>query len=173
MPCPIVGGLIEYMVPLLAEAKDLTSYSVWDGTTPRFDTNGNAVAPSSTTGSWPVVNLDMDESGFAIGNTFNDNRDEEGWITVDIWGTTREQVENMIAVVDNIFAPQPTLQDPQNVVLGQGQANDPNYVIKMLLKSWTCFNDPNLRTATSQWLYHGIMRYSTSVHTSANYVAGL
>ena len=174
MPCPIVGGLITYLTAQLAEAEDLPSYSVWDGGTPRWDSAGNPVSPSNQTGSWPVVSLEMDEGGFGIQCSVGVNsRTERGYIEVHVWGVTREQTENILFVIDGIFADQPALMLPSNVPLG-GPSNDPNYIIGMLLNQpWFCRQVEDVKLAASQYLYHGLMRFDTMVHTSANYTGGM
>ncbi len=162
MPAPITAGLVNYLVPLLANAMGTSSYSVYDEETPRWDANGNAIAPSSTTGSWPMVGLSMEEPGFRRTHTIGHNSlHDDGVILVQIWATTKPEVQDMMDLIEGFFEAQVSVYT--DVDMG-GPPNDPNYVISMLLDTWWIGLDKNNRTSVSQLLYRGDMRWETKVH---------
>ena len=100
---PIVGGLIGYLQPILATNNDTPAFSVWDGETPHYDANSNAVGPSNAAGSWPAVGLYFQEPGFVRTHTFTDAAHDDGKIVTRIWGTGREQVETVMGWIEEAF----------------------------------------------------------------------
>lgn len=165
MISPIVGGLIAYLAPQLASSMGTASFSVWDGEVPRYDTSGNAVGPQNALGSWPAISLEMEEPGLHRTHVIGASAvKDEGYILVQVWSTTREQTEEVMGYVETALESQVTVTIETD--LG-GPPNNPNYVIECSLETWWSGQDKYYRTANSQLLYRGDMRFATRVHSNA------
>lgn len=161
---PIVGGLISYLTPILANSEGLPQASIWDGETPRWDAQGNAVGPTNVTGSWPMVSLQMQEPGFKRKYAVGTNPTcDEGIIVIQMWAVTREEVEDLMTVLSEAMEAQIIVYI--DVAIG-GPSNNPNYVIQSLLETYWSGQDKDYRTSTSQLLYRGDLYFRLTVHGS-------
>lgn len=164
---PIIAGLINYLVPILSDDYALPgpTFSVWDGESPRFDAQGNAVAPTNTTGGWPAVSLEYQPPGFNRSHTVGTNSvKDEGVVLVQVWDTTREGAEQCMGHVEDAFERQVAVY--QDVDIG-GPSDNPNYVFELTLGTYGCWMDKDHRTSTSQYLYRGDMYFDCKIHSNA------
>src|SRR5436309_1910085 len=129
MPAPIITGLITFI-------SQQTGVVCWDGEVPRYDVQGNPINPSQTVSTppeWPVYKVYMKEGGFTREYTFEDPYSDEGEILIQIWGTTRQQLEDPATGAMNVI--EALLNQATNwplIPLGGPQSN-PYYVISCLL----------------------------------------
>lgn len=162
---PTIAGLINYLSPILAANAETDAFSVWDGEVPRFDESGHPVGPSNQVGSWPVVMLAMQEPGFTREHVLGaDAAKDDGTIMVKVWATTRADAEKVMNWIEEAFEKQVAVYT--NVNIG-GPPGNPNYIIQMTLVTYGCWQDAELRTATSEFLYRGDTYWTCSVHTNA------
>lgn len=155
MPAHIIDGVITFL------ATELEDMAVWDGEVPRYSTDQTPIAPSSTNNLvWPVVKVYMREGGFRRNPTTEDPYDDEGDLLVQVWGITRQQEEAVLDSIEAIFA---QASNWPLISLG-GPADNPYYVISMLLTSWYSGQEEEARTGMSQLLYRGELHYETRIH---------
>lgn len=155
MPAPVIDGLITFMQTQLA-------INVWDGETPRFDTSGNPISPSTvvTPPVWPVVNCKMTEGGLTRSWTFLDPYHDLGEMMIQIWAIKRVDVQTQMGTIEALWA---SVTNWRDVVMAGNSAN-PFYVIQMLLERWTIIEEENVRMGQSQLLYRGDMHYKCQIH---------
>lgn len=161
---PIIDGLISYLEPRIAVDQGKAQFSIWDGETPRWDAQGNAVGPTNVTGSWPAVTLMMQEPGFKRTYTMSDAIMDQGIIIVQVWSTTRVQTNDVVNFIIEQFEQQVSVYTDVDL---DGPNQNPNYIIEMLVDTWWVGVDPNYRTANSQYLYRGDVYFDTKVHGNA------
>lgn len=156
MPAPIINGLITLI------SQELSTVC-WDGEVPRYDTAGNAINPQAGAISpkvWPVVKVYMKEPGFTREWTTEDPYTDTGTILIQIWGTTRLQIETLMDSLETLLA---QASKWNSVVLGGHPAN-PYSIISLLLTSWYSGQEEGVRTASGELLYRGDMNYQTMTH---------
>ena len=166
MPAPIIGGIGSFIQQQL-------NVTWWDGEVPRYDVNGVAINPDATGTNppdWPVVQVDMPESGFDRNPTFEDPYDDEGTINITIYGITRLQTETTMCNIEELFyraSNWPLMSLPLTSPNSQN-ANNPYYVIKMLLRSWYSINDKYVRlmsnNSPSALCYRAGLAYDVDIH---------
>ena len=165
MISPVIGGLIAYLAPQIASAMGTASFSIWDGEVPRYDTAGNAIGPQNVSGSWPAIALEMDEPGLSRTHTIGNNAvKDEGYVSVNVWATTREQTEEVMGYVEAALEAQINVTADVDL---NGPSTDPNFVIELSLETWWSGQDKYSRTANSQFLYRDTMRFAIRVHSNA------
>lgn len=155
---PIVEGLITYL-------QDQLDANVWDGEVPRYDPQGRAINPTSGVTDptvWPVVRCLLTEAGLTRNPNFESPYDDEGPIRIEVYGTSRAQVQTMLNSIEALLAKESNLRE---IDLG-GYSQNPNYVISMILKSWTNTQEEGVRTSTGLLLYRGEISYTANVHGS-------
>jgi hypothetical protein len=160
MPAPIVGRLIDFITSQL-------SVTVWDGEVPRFSTQATLskpIRPSTVTTPpvWPVIKLYMEESGFAREWTTEDPYTDLGEIHILVWSTMRAEVENLMNQLEMLLALAGNWAQI-STTLG-GPAQNPYYIIQMLLLRWYSGQEEDIRTGLSQLLYRGDMHYEVMLH---------
>ena len=155
MTAPIVKGVIDFV-------SSQANITVWDGEIPRYDTAGNAINPEATSSPtiWPVFDVSMSDAGFRRTWTMADPYDDQGEILLQIWGTTRAQVESAKNTVEALLV---NAENWQQIQLG-GPAINPFYVIQMLLSSWCIVQEQGLRSGLSKLLYRCDMHLDTMIH---------
>jgi len=157
---PIVMGLTNFlMVPGNLDAE------VWDGEVPRFDTAGNPINPDSAIAGpsiFPVVTLNMTEGGMRRTWTTLDAYDDRGEILIQVYGTSRLSVEGTMGTIEELLAQASNWLKSQ-INMG-GPTTNPFYIIQILLDTWTCIRETEVRLAGSQLCYRGDMHYDCHVH---------
>lgn len=155
MPAPIVAGIIEFITAQL-------EVTCWDGEVPHYNTDGDPIVPggAATPAIWPVVKVYMQEGGFNREWTTEDPYSDRGEILIQVWGTTRASVQ---ATMDDIEALLAKASNWAQIDLG-GPAENPYYVIQMLLDRWYIGQEEGERTADSELLYRVDMHYDTMIH---------
>lgn len=154
MPAPIVGGLTTFINQQL-------NVEVWDGEIPRTDELGRPIAPTSTaTGpsNWPVFRVTIAEPGFARTWTTEDPYDDLGHVLIQVWSTTRQDVETQLTSIEALLA---QAANWAQIPLGSSGIY---YVIQMLLESWWSGQEEEVRLGQSQLLYRGDLVYLTQIH---------
>ncbi len=155
MPARIIKGLITYITAQ-------TGFTCWDGEVPRYSTQDVAINPEALTTpvTWPIVKVFMNEGGFGREWTFEDPYSDEGQILIQVWGTSRDSVEDVLDALELLLA---SATNWKAIPLG-GDVTNPNYVISMLLLSWYSGQEEGTRTATGELLYRGDLHYQCRIH---------
>lgn len=164
MPASIVNGIITYLTQQL-------NTTCWDGEIPRQDVSGNPIFPNAPVTSpidWPVVKVYMQEGGFSREWTFEDPYTDKGEILIQVWGTSRQQLEGSLTnpetgLLNQIEALFAQASNWPQIPLGGPSAN-PYYVIHMLLTRWYSGQEEGQRTADSSLLYRGDLHYEVMIH---------
>ncbi len=163
MPAPVVGGLLNFM-------KTQLQVAVFDGEIPRWDTQGNPINPipnpATFPPNFPVVRCLMTDEGLTRYWTMADPYKDVGPILVQVIGTGRQQVEEYIGNIEQLFAPAPNWA--QIPLPGAEDMGNPYYVISMLLIRWTCVMEEEVRLQDGQYCYRGDMHYEVSIHGAIN-----
>lgn len=162
MPAQIINGLITFL------GQQALGASVWDGEVPRYNTDGTPINPGQAAPGWPAVKLYMKEGGFHRDTTTEDPNYDLGEVLVQVWATSRQQLEGTPANpllglfnrIEALFA-QASLW-PQ-IPLGGPLAN-PHYVVEMYLTDWYSGQEEGARTANSEFLYRGDLHYQVGIH---------
>jgi hypothetical protein len=95
MLSPILGAFGKFFTINL-------NIQVWPEEVPRYDTQGNPINPQATGVSpkvWPVVQIVL-EGRVPRENTFEDTYSEEPQLLVTAFGTTREQVDDVMGDIE-------------------------------------------------------------------------
>lgn len=167
---PIIAGINAFM-------KSQLTAQIWDGEIPRYDPPGNPINPDQSAVSptiWPVIRSVLDDAGQDIEWTMLDSFTCKGPVTIEVWGTSRLQLETpplgtpvgMVNRVAALWAQMANWQEQGPVNLGSPQVGKPNYIIHMLLKNWTVVQLEGVRLAGSQLCYYGRLTYEGMFHGS-------
>jgi hypothetical protein len=158
VPAPVVKALGDFLAAQL-------NVSVWDGEIPRYDTSGNPINPDSTVlpADWPVVKVNYKEPGFTREWTFEDPYTDTGTVMIQLWGTSRTQVETLMDGVEALLAQASNWVAGGPIALG-GPDSNPNYIIHLLLERWWCGQEEGVRTDKSELLYRADMSYEMMIH---------
>jgi hypothetical protein len=154
MTAPITKALVEYIQQEL-------DIEVWDGEVPRFTTTGAAINQNSATtpSSWPVVRAVIQEPGFNRNYTFTNAYLDDGDVLIQVWGTTRAQVQTQVNSLESLLLPTPDVWAEIDVYLGT-----PFYIVQMELLPYWIGQEEELRLNMSSLLYRGDMRYNVQIH---------
>jgi hypothetical protein len=153
----IVGSIVAFLQPKL-------SANVWDGEVPRFDALGQPINPQALNGApsnWPAFTCYTNDTGFTTTWTTEDPYYETGSIFIDIYGSSRAQVQPLVDTTKALLISEtnwaainiPGAPDPSN----------PYYVIQILPER-ASVRQTGLRDATNQMIYRGAMEFYTQVH---------
>lgn len=156
MPAPIIDGLITFITTQLP-------ITVWDGEIPRYATTGTPISPSAAVvvpSTWPAIKCYMEESGFNREWTTEDPYTDTGEIHLLIWSTTRVSAESTMNTLEALLAQAASWAQVQ---LG-GPAENPFYIIQMLLLRWYSGQEEEIRTGLSQLLYRCDLHYEVMIH---------
>lgn len=164
MPAPIIAGLVDFI-------GDSLGANVWDGEIPRSDPQGRPIYPDAEN-TWPVIKVTMPQSGFNREWTQLDPYTDEGTVTIEVWGTSRLQLETppsgspvgMLNEIEELLA----LETNWQLINMGGPNENPFYVISMLLSSWSSVQEDQKRTATGALLYKGTLNYQVRIHGAVN-----
>lgn len=156
MPAHIIGGLITALSSAI-EAE------VWDGEVPRYDTDQRPINPSSTVTqptNWPVVKLFMREPGFHRDVATESPFADVGDVVVQVWGTTRTSVEDLLDVIEAYFN---VNTNWFTIDLG-GDPQNPYQIFKMNVSRWYSGQEEGVRTQMGLLLYRGELSYEVWIH---------
>lgn len=95
---PILGALGKFLID--------NGVQVWPEEIPRTDTAGNAINPqagSVTPTIWPATQLVLRDKSLRD-NTFEDSYSENPPVVVQVWGTSREEVDPMMSKIEGLLA---------------------------------------------------------------------
>jgi hypothetical protein len=154
MSAPITKALVEYMTAEL----DIV---VWDGEVPRFTTAGAAINQSSSTSpsSWPVVRVVIQEPGFTRNYTFTTAYLDDGDVLIQVWGTTRAQVQTQLDAIEGLLLASPDTWAEIDVYLGSDYK-----IVQMELLPYWIGQEEELRINLSSLLYRADMRFNVQIH---------
>lgn len=154
MTAPITKALVEFIQQEL-------DIEVWDGEVPRFTTTGAAINQSSSTtpSSWPVVRAVIQEPGFTRNYTFTDAYLDDGDVLIQVWGTTRAQVQTQLNAIEGLLLPEPDTWSEIDVYLGAGYK-----IVQIELLPYWIGQEEELRINMSSLLYRADMRYNIQIH---------
>lgn len=147
MAAPIVGGII-------AALADALGAEVWDGEIPR---QGVTQTDINLTADTPVFKVDMlgDMSrNWTLANAY----DDQGPIGVWTMSTTRAACETLLTQIETWLA-----LDTNWALIDIG-TKPANYVISVLLASWSCKQLEGARTKASQLIYVGSQNFAVDLH---------
>jgi len=161
MPAPIISGLVNFL-------SDSLGVSIWEGELPRQDPSGVNVNPEAPVAEWPAIDVEMEESGLERNWTFEDGYGDEGPMVIVVYGTTRQQVEPILTKVEVLLADPASWEAIGDSLLAASIPTGPTgltyFVYKLLLLSWTCVQEKEVRTQLSKLLYRGEMIYEVGIH---------
>lgn len=163
MPAPVIAAFTQYLSSSL-------NCSVWDGEVPRYDAHGVAINPNtvSVPSSWPVMFVEMPESGFNREWNTEDPYEDWGILLLRIYATTRQALEDpsigLVTRTEQLLASVTNWRAGLNPLLTGGPVTNPYGVIDCLLRRWTVVQEKTVRTNLSQLLYRGDMWYEVGVH---------
>lgn len=160
MPAPIEAGFINFITPFVQTV--FPGLEVFDGELPRYGTNGD---PITIDGTLPAFTVEMDDAGFSREWTTEDPYDDEGILDFQTWTTTRAASMNVLNTVE---APLVNSTNWPNIELPGGPEDNPYFVFKCLLKSWTCIQLKGFRTQQSGLIYYGRLTFRVGVHGAIN-----
>lgn len=144
----------------MAFMKDQLNINVWSGEVPRYDSLGNPINPQQTAISpsvWPVVTCDMIEPGMRTNWTFEDAYNDVGAVKIQVYGTTKAQVQSAYDEIWELWADSSNWED---VALNpSGQAANPYYVIQMLQTGYWLGQEKDVRLYGSLLCFRGDLIY--------------
>ncbi len=156
MPAPVTAGFMQFMI-------DQLQINPWDGEVPRYDVLGNPINPDSTVtnpSDWPVVICKLGGDMHRT-STFLSPYHDDGPVVIEIWGTTKQQVQTVLANIEALWAFEANWF---RVPLSGGPASNPFYVVQMMLVDWTLRQEENVRLASSQLAFYGHLKYDAIIH---------
>jgi hypothetical protein len=154
---PVVLGLTNFIT------SNITNLTVWDGEIPYQNTTQGVQTPLEPPPQWPAFRFKMPEEGMQREWKMADAYDDFGIILMEIYATTRQQLENqdpaapgLINQIEALFA---SGSGWANIPLGTGF-----FVFHMTLERWTSVQMEFVRTQQGSYLYEGKLWYRMGLH---------
>jgi hypothetical protein len=145
MLAPIVTTFNKY----IGDALDIP---VWEGEIPRVGTDSVEIdLPSEK----PVIRVLLEESGLERDWRMDDSYGDEGPLRVEVYGTTRQQVEACLGQIEELLA------KDWNAIPFTSRF----FCYRCMLHNWTCVQEEGMRTkSTSDLVFRGRMTYDVGIH---------
>lgn len=158
MSTPFVGGVIDFL-----ETQTINGVKpyIMDGETQRWDPFGNPIIPESNTGNWPALIFSQDPGGTDRHYLFGGGYWEPAATTMNVWGTERNQEENTLGTLIQLFRLASTWQSVTQVMQGLDQT-----VVKVIhtkVQGWDSTQQRDERTAQMKLLYLGVIKLEVRV----------
>lgn len=150
MPAPITSGIVTFLQTQLDVGE---SVEVWDGEIPRWDPQGMIIDLPNN----PIYRLLMPREGFnRESETFENPYNDQGMMLLEVYGTTRTQVENALTNLENILLLQTNWSD---IDLGVSYQ-----ICAIYLVAWSCYQLEQARTKTGTYVYQGDLHLKVEIN---------
>ena len=162
----MAAGIITAVCTFVANnAYNGKGCTVWDGEVQRYDPQGQTVSPESSGGQsdWPVIKFSMPQSGFKRTWNFEDTYYDEGLLFCQIFHHTRELAEETMDMIETLLA-SATNWTTVGGLIPSPYAENPHYVIQLLLERWNSYQVEGARTQKSELIYTCELYYKTFIH---------
>lgn len=162
----MAAGIIDAICTFVADnAYDGKGCVVWDGEVARYGPDGGrSVSPESSGGQshWPIIKFTM-PGKFHRTWTFEEPYYDEGVIVCQIFHTTRATAEATMDMIEALLVSAANWTT-MGALIPSPYAENPHYVIQMLLEDWLSKQEEGARTEKGQLVYTCELYFKTTIH---------